>query len=60
MKMRKVNGDLHALMEHNDTVLVESSTELEFDHEEAALQTGKVTAASAAQRRASPQTAGRP
>jgi hypothetical protein len=45
MSLRKFNGDLHALMQHNDTVIVEQSTELEFDHEEAAIQGGKALAA---------------
>lgn len=44
-RLRKHNGDLRALMDHNGTVIVEQSTELEFDHEEAAIQSGKATAA---------------
>jgi hypothetical protein len=54
MCLRKHNGDLRALMQHNDTVIVEQSTELEFDHEEAAIQSGKT---SAAQHKVSPQRA---
>ncbi|KAH8909528.1 hypothetical protein BR93DRAFT_397809 [Coniochaeta sp. PMI_546] len=59
MSLRKFNGDLHALMKHNDSVIVEQSTELEFDHEEAAIQSGK---ASTAQQKTSSQTglAGQP
>lgn len=45
MRLRKHNGDLRALMEHNGSVIVEQSTELEFDHEEAAIQSGRVSAA---------------
>lgn len=52
MSLRKVNGDLRALRQHNDTVIVEQSTELEYDHEEATIQNDK---ASAAQRKASSQ-----
>jgi len=49
--LRKQNGDLRALLQHTDSVIVEQSTELEFDHEEAAIQSGK---ASAAQQKAAP------
>jgi len=55
MSLRKFNGDLHALMKHNDTVIVEQSTELEFDHEEAAIQGGR--AAAAQHQKSSSQTA---
>jgi hypothetical protein len=54
VSLRKYNGDLRALMRHNDSVIVEQSTELEYDDEEAAVQSER---ASAAQSKASSQTA---
>ncbi|KAB5558509.1 hypothetical protein GE09DRAFT_115859 [Coniochaeta sp. 2T2.1] len=50
MTLGKFKGDLQRLMRHNDSVIVEQSTEMEYDHEEAAIQNGRVNATASAAR----------